>query len=149
MNKIEELIENNHAYWLGGKTTYLGSPEYTAKARETLIEVAGEYFPEKKGKAIDVGCGNGDNTVLLASHFDSIDGYELSPSRVECAKVQNLLPNGSYKAMDIESELPSGPTGSMDAIFLLGVTSSILSTVMMLLPDCSPVFTNCLLRTAI
>lgn len=125
MGEIDKLVQRNHDFWLGNKTTYLAGPGYREKAENALLEVMNKYFPEKKRKAIDVGCGNGDITLLLSPYFDSIDGYELSPARVQQAQIQNPLPHGIYRAMDIEKETPEGENGSLDAIFLLGVISTV------------------------
>lgn len=43
---------------------------------------------------MDVGCGSGQGTVLLAKHFTSVVGTDVSPAQVEVAlqnaKEQNI-----------------------------------------------------------
>jgi len=47
--------------------------------------------------AIDVGCGNGQCTDLLAPHFTKILATDISESQIEVAKTLNQLPNITFQ----------------------------------------------------
>lgn len=127
MNNIDALLKKNREYWMSDKTTYLGAPDFAEKAKSGLLRVLADHIHGPNLTAVDVGCGNGDNTALLASYFQHIDGYELSPERVRQAGIINPLPNGSYKILDVEKDILPASSESIDAIFFLGVSSAVHS----------------------
>lgn len=47
--------------------------------------------------AVDVGCGSGQGTVLLAKHFASVVGTDISPAQVEVALQHAQEPNITYR----------------------------------------------------
>lgn len=47
--------------------------------------------------AVDVGCGSGQGTVLLAPHFSSVVGTDVSPAQLELAQEHASAPNISYR----------------------------------------------------
>lgn len=47
--------------------------------------------------AVDVGCGSGQGTVLLAKHFASVVGTDVSAAQVEMALQHAREPNITYK----------------------------------------------------
>ena len=44
--------------------------------------------------ALDVGCGSGQGSVLLAKHFASVVATDISPAQIEMAVA---VPNVTYK----------------------------------------------------
>lgn len=47
--------------------------------------------------AVDVGCGSGQGTVLLAKHFTSVVGTDISPAQMEMALQHSKEPNITYR----------------------------------------------------
>lgn len=47
--------------------------------------------------AVDVGCGSGQGTVLLAKHFASVVGTDVSPAQLEMAVQHAKKPNITYR----------------------------------------------------
>jgi len=47
--------------------------------------------------AVDVGCGSGQGTLLLAPHFTRVVGTDISPAQLEMAKKYVNIPNVSYR----------------------------------------------------
>lgn len=47
--------------------------------------------------AVDVGCGSGQGTLLLAKHFASVVGTDVSPAQLELAMEHNKEPNVTYR----------------------------------------------------
>lgn len=46
---------------------------------------------------MDVGCGSGQGTMLLAPHFARVVGVDVSPAQLEMALTQNTPPNVSFR----------------------------------------------------
>ncbi|KAI4898319.1 hypothetical protein NFI96_028566 [Prochilodus magdalenae] len=67
--------------------------------------------------AVDVGCGSGQGTVLLAPHFTQVEGTDVSPAQLEQAIIHNNAPNISYRECPAE-ELPF-EDGSVDLVTAL------------------------------
>ncbi|XP_072541374.1 uncharacterized protein [Salminus brasiliensis] len=55
--------------------------------------------------AVDVGCGSGQGTTLLALHFTQVVGTDISPAQLEQAVKHSSAPNISYRECPAE-ELP-------------------------------------------
>ncbi|KAM8855278.1 putative methyltransferase [Spinachia spinachia] len=64
--------------------------------------------------AVDVGCGSGQGTLLLAGHFASVLGTDVSPAQLEMALQHSKKPNITYRECAAE-ELPSAD-GSVDLV---------------------------------
>lgn len=47
--------------------------------------------------AVDVGCGSGQGTELLAPHFLTVVGIDVSPAQLEIASSKEHAPNVSYR----------------------------------------------------
>ncbi|XP_030066046.1 putative methyltransferase DDB_G0268948 [Microcaecilia unicolor] len=67
------------------------------------------YLEEKKQKpfslAVDIGCGTGQSTRALSSHFEKIVGTDISKAQIEEAKRASCASNISYCVSPAE-ELP-------------------------------------------
>ena len=57
-------------------------------------------MPEKKGAALDVGCGSGIVAEALAPHFGRVVGIDISVSMLAIARARRQLPNVEYIMTD-------------------------------------------------
>lgn len=77
-----------------------------------------QYLDKKKGKphvlAVDLGCGTGQNSRLLAPYFQEMVGIDVSESQVEEARAVPGHTNITYRKGTAE-ELPF-PDGSVDLL---------------------------------
>lgn len=64
--------------------------------------------------AVDVGCGSGQGTVLLAPYFTKVVGTDISPAQLEAALTNNNPPNVSYRECPAE-DLPFA-AGEVDLV---------------------------------
>ena len=66
-----------------------GSPPWVGQARSELVELVetGDLLP---GRAIDLGCGEGDNAIFLAQHGFQVIGVDFSPAAIAKAKAKAL-----------------------------------------------------------
>lgn len=68
--------------------------------KSIINQLAKSVNPKPNGKwstAIDVGCGSGQATFLLADHFDQVIGYDISEPQLEIANQLNRFTNVSFK----------------------------------------------------
>ncbi|XP_038554263.1 putative methyltransferase DDB_G0268948 [Micropterus salmoides] len=63
------------------------------------------HSPNQLNLAVDVGCGSGQGTTLLAPYFSNVVGTDISPAQLEMALVNSNPPNVSYRQCPAE-ELP-------------------------------------------
>jgi cyclopropane fatty-acyl-phospholipid synthase-like methyltransferase len=64
-----------------------GTPPWVQQARPELVELveSGELLP---GRAVDLGCGEGDNAIFLAQHGFQVTGVDFSAAAIEKAKAK-------------------------------------------------------------
>uniref|UniRef100_A0A8D0HJT3 Methyltransferase type 11 domain-containing protein n=1 Tax=Sphenodon punctatus TaxID=8508 RepID=A0A8D0HJT3_SPHPU len=83
--------------------------KYRFSPCEELQSLVFSYLEEKKVSslqlAVDVGCGTGQSTKVLASRFDKVVGLDVSEAQIEEARQTHHPPNVSYIVCPAE-ELP-------------------------------------------
>lgn len=83
--------------------------KYRISPSDHLMQQVLGFLEKKKGHpfelAVDVGCGSGQGTVLLAKHFSSVVGTDVSPAQIEMALQHAKEPNITYRLCAAE-ELP-------------------------------------------
>lgn len=90
----------------GGRSYALFRPEYPAGLAAHLAGIA-----PRRGRALDVGCGTGQLTLQLASHFDDVIG--LDPS---LAQLDNAAPRAGITYLRAPAEDIPLNDGSADLI---------------------------------
>ncbi|XP_051997730.1 putative methyltransferase DDB_G0268948 [Xyrauchen texanus] len=92
--------------------------KYNFDPPDELKEIILQYLDKKKGQphqlALDLGCGTGQNSRLLAPHFQEVVRIVVSESQLEEARTVPGFPNLSYRVGTAE-ELPF-PNGSVDLL---------------------------------
>ncbi|XP_034549999.1 putative methyltransferase DDB_G0268948 [Notolabrus celidotus] len=75
--------------------------KYRISPSDHLIQKVLDFLEKRKGGpyelAVDVGCGSGQGTVLLAKHFSSVVGTDISPAQLELALQHAKEPNVTYR----------------------------------------------------
>jgi SAM-dependent methyltransferase len=84
-----------------------------AAARERSPDFFLRHLPERRGRALDVGCGTGILSLELARRFDSVLGVDLSEPMLAIARARRAAPNVEYRRMDADAPDLSG---AFDAI---------------------------------
>ncbi|KAM9347300.1 putative methyltransferase [Symphorus nematophorus] len=96
--RLYEGKEHASSYW-----------KYRISPSHHLIQQVLSFLEKQKGGpfelAVDVGCGSGQGTVLLAKHFASVVGTDVSPAQLELALQHAQEPNITYRQC-VAEELP-------------------------------------------
>uniref|UniRef100_UPI0037E8AD14 putative methyltransferase DDB_G0268948 n=1 Tax=Semicossyphus pulcher TaxID=241346 RepID=UPI0037E8AD14 len=96
--RLFEGKEQASSYW-----------KYRISPSDHLIQQVLDFLKKQNGGpyelAVDVGCGSGQGTVLLAKHFASVVGTDISPAQVEVAQQHSKEPNVTYRQC-VAEELP-------------------------------------------
>ncbi|MFG2544994.1 class I SAM-dependent methyltransferase [Streptomyces sp. NPDC048594] len=72
-------------------------PTYVAHAH---LKLFGSVLDPAK-PVIDVGCGDGTQTVAIGQHFERVIGVDVAPSAVERARKYHDAPGVSYEQLDL------------------------------------------------
>ncbi|KAF7656939.1 hypothetical protein LDENG_00034250 [Lucifuga dentata] len=92
--------------------------KYRFRPPDELKEIILQYLDEKKGKphvlAVDLGCGTGQNSRLLAPHFQEVVSIDISECQLKEAMTVPGYNNITYRKGTAE-ELPF-PDGSVDLL---------------------------------
>ncbi|AWP12837.1 putative methyltransferase DDB G0268948 [Scophthalmus maximus] len=83
--------------------------KYRVSPSDHLIQQVLGFLEKQKGRpfelAVDVGCGSGQGTLLLAKHFASVVGTDVSPAQLELALQHAQQANITYREC-VAEELP-------------------------------------------
>ncbi|KAG7235130.1 hypothetical protein INR49_025235 [Caranx melampygus] len=75
--------------------------KYRFTPPDELKKIILQYLDKKKGQphvlAVDLGCGTGQNSRLLAPHFSEVVGIDVSPSQLEEARAVPGYSNITYR----------------------------------------------------
>lgn len=71
-----------------------------------------ERLPERRRRALDVGCGGGGLAFALAPHFERVRGVDISEPLLALARAQRSLPNVEYVRADVDDESTTALSGS-------------------------------------
>ncbi|KAM6979075.1 putative methyltransferase [Tautogolabrus adspersus] len=92
--------------------------QYRFTPPEEMKDIILQYLDRKKGQphvlAVDLGCGTGQNSRLLAPHFQEVVGIDISECQLEEARCVPGHSNITYRKGTAE-ELPF-PDGSVDLL---------------------------------
>ncbi len=64
-----------------------GTPPWAGQARSELVSLV-ESGVLRPGRAIDLGCGAGDNAIFLAQHGFEVTALDFAPAAIAKAKAK-------------------------------------------------------------
>lgn len=106
-HRLFEGREHAASYW-----------KYRIAPSDQLIQQVLDFLEKRRGRpfelAVDVGCGSGQGTGLLAEHFGSVVGTDVSRAQLEMAELHAKKPNVTYRECAAE-QLPLND-GSADLV---------------------------------
>lgn len=120
----DELQKQSFTYWSNASNSFLAPPEYYARKKEILASLVSQ-LPQLKS-AIDIGCGNGVYTKILAEKVDKVIAYDISESLIQQAVdyIKELaITNISFEVKELED---TPIEEKFELVASMGVTSCIL-----------------------
>ncbi|PRD33401.1 UNVERIFIED_CONTAM: methyltransferase [Trichonephila clavipes] len=94
------VLKMTSALFAGAKHAQLYA-KYRLNPPESFINSIVTYLKSKittpLKKAVDVGCGSGQSTVVLSPYFETILGIDVSEAQIECAKQMHTLSNVEFR----------------------------------------------------
>jgi SAM-dependent methyltransferase len=98
---VADLFDRFTAIWEGVDTTF----------RDWLTV----SLPERGSSAVDLGCGAGRHTVLLADRFERVLAVDAAESMLQLARRDRARPNICYRQADVLAVGPP-PAGPFDVV---------------------------------
>lgn len=107
-------------------TDFFGSEVYVEFEREKIAKAISDL--SDNDLAIDLGCATGRQAISLASHFQRVVGYDISPAMLTQARAKKKTAgcqNVVFKKADLEIGIPEEDNSVSFVVMSLGTTSDI------------------------
>lgn len=112
-------LDQARAYWDGEAATFDDDPDHglgDPATREAWRQLLAAHLPPAPADVLDLGCGTGTLTVLLAEAGHRVRGADLSPAMLERARAK-----ASAAGLDVTFALgdaaePDAEKGSVDVV---------------------------------
>lgn len=108
----------NHDYWASCSDTHLADGAYYRRVRD-LLPLLCDLYLSPQAQVLDVGCGSGEYTLLIASRCRHVRAFDLSPKLIEKARTHGAA-NIDFRCGDVAT-LTEHRDCSFDAAFVMGV----------------------------
>ncbi|WP_353661505.1 class I SAM-dependent methyltransferase [Hydrogenimonas sp. SS33] len=100
--------------------THLADMRFALEKRELERIIEKNSSPGSRRRALDVGCGNGRFTRVLATHFEEAVGIDISKTIIEKNLSQDFPPNCRFRHEDL-IESAESENGRYDFVYVGGV----------------------------
>lgn len=119
-----ELDQQSLRYWQAAQTTFLAPEHYYETKERSLVRTLETLGPV--GTAIDVGCGTGRYTRVLARFAGEVQGYDVSAGLVAQAREAAAAAGVGNVRFDCVAIEDLRPMETFDLVACLGVTSCVI-----------------------
>ena len=102
-------------YWRSATDTFVADTSYYGSVAAALERMVLPQLPAD-ATVLDIGCGDGTFTALLAHDARHVDAFDLSPDLIDAARARGLT-NVQFEVGDAADV----PTGSYDLVSCMGV----------------------------
>jgi 2-polyprenyl-3-methyl-5-hydroxy-6-metoxy-1,4-benzoquinol methylase len=124
LGRREEVQRESDEFWRTSTTTYLAPPEYYDRRQRLIEELMPDLGPV--ATAVDVGCGDGRFTLVLARYAKSVVGYDIAPDLIAQARTTAAAVGADHVAFEV-AELAQIPLDRrFDLVSCMGVTSCVV-----------------------
>jgi 2-polyprenyl-3-methyl-5-hydroxy-6-metoxy-1,4-benzoquinol methylase len=123
-NVASTLANQSEAYWREASTTYLAPPDYYDRKEDELRKLLAQL--PRLNNVLDIGCGDGRFTMILAAHALAVDAFDISEKLINLAKEKTAnagVSNIRYWRGGIEG---FSPDGMYDMVSCMEVTSCLI-----------------------
>lgn len=115
--QIKELVAHKWDLASGTFDTHHGHGIQSKKERDAWKSSFREVFPEKGLKILDVGCGTGELSILLAEMGHKVTGIDISKKMLEVAKIKAKTCKADIIFEEGDAENPGYDASSFDIVF--------------------------------
>jgi cyclopropane fatty-acyl-phospholipid synthase-like methyltransferase len=118
--ELDVLKDYTRKYWTEAKDTHVADPAYYRLAESELRGILQRHLVPG-GNVLDIGCGNGEYTVILAAQAERVLAFDISDNLLAAARKRcEALDNVSFFQADVGSTKLAFD-GQVNAVFCMGV----------------------------
>lgn len=121
----DERKERIVRYWEKRSSSFLTQKReelHSTMAQRWMKEIKGQLPKKNCLKILDVGCGAGFFSILLAKEGHDVTGIDLTPEMVENAKILAAEEKMNCKFMTMDAEKPEFPDETFDVVISRNLT---------------------------
>jgi 2-polyprenyl-3-methyl-5-hydroxy-6-metoxy-1,4-benzoquinol methylase len=115
----ETDLEKNRAFWDEQAQTFDEEPDHglrNSKVKRAWQNLFRSWLPPSSAQILDIGCGTGSLSVLLAELGHRIMGIDYSPVMIAQAKLKSQPFHRQIEYRVMEASNPDFPTQSFDGL---------------------------------
>ncbi|WP_237152226.1 class I SAM-dependent DNA methyltransferase [Oryzibacter oryziterrae] len=117
-----DIGKSSKAYWAQCSDTHVANAVYYRRVT-SLLPVICDLYLNKDANVVDVGCGNGELSSLIAAHCRSLRGTDISEQLVAQANARKIA-NAEFSAEAVELLFRHGD-GAYDTSFAMGLFATL------------------------
>lgn len=115
----EKRLQAAQLYWDDVASTFDDEPDHglrDARIRETWTEFLKTWLPPTTATILDIGCGTGSLSLVLAELGHKVTGIDLSPSMISHAQAKAAIHGFQIEFHVMDAAFPQLPDRHFDAI---------------------------------
>jgi 2-polyprenyl-3-methyl-5-hydroxy-6-metoxy-1,4-benzoquinol methylase len=115
----EKRLQESQQYWDALASTFDNEPDHgllDPEIRKTWTEFLRTWVPHASATVLDVGCGTGSLSILLAELGHNVTGIDLSPSMISHAQAKAATHGFQIEFHVMDAAVPQLPDQQYDVI---------------------------------
>ena len=115
----EKRLQESQQYWDVLASTFDDEPDHGLREpqiRKTWTEFLRTWIPHPSATVLDIGCGTGSLSILLAELGHKVTGIDLSPSMISHARAKAASGGFQIEFHVMDAALPQLPNRQFDVI---------------------------------